>query len=167
MINRFVFMMLTMAAQNAITSECKNIFSDGFIEVCASEGNNPFLAPLVVSDIYAKVKGNEANFERISQEVELQNAAKLKKLKPNHYYFKAFIGGNSLAAEHRHVLLTVVDGTIINSGEFSGYEDLHGDGTKAFYRWGYSKLDNSRVRHQNVKHPLILRKHKLVLMDKP
>lgn len=137
--------------------KCNLLYSDNTIELCAQINSEYKIYNKTVFSIFGNLKGKTEKY-LISDEIDLEAVKKTKSLNNGLYYYKAFIGGNSVNAENRHVLIVAGQGKIYSAGEFSEV-----DKKSKFFTFVLSTMGKAHSMDEYEKKELILKNNKLVL----
>jgi|GEM_PF-3638891 len=143
----------------ASADECKRIYTSDVFSLCAKYAPDLGISPHKTYSIFGKTKISKSS-THLSDEVDLEGVSDIKKADENKFFYKAYFGGNSINAENRHVLLILTDNAIKYAGEFSGYDDIDGDGINEFYAYE-EPYGTSHANVKYMKKKLVIKNDKL------
>lgn len=152
---RFI-MILTffLCASYAWSDEtCTPIYNDKNITLCIQSDLDYLVFNKPVYSLYGSLKSSDKMF-KLSEEVIIKGIRSIQKINESLYFYKAYLGGNGINAENRHVLLIADSRGIYKAGEFSILEASENEGLPSFFR--FEEIWNSDDE-------LIFKKRKLVL----
>jgi hypothetical protein len=160
----FIFIIFFNIESFAV-DECRTLFEDSAIKICAELDPEIVYGPSSVYRIYAENKKTNKTFQ-ISKEIDLDGVGKITELSDSMYYYKAYLGGNCANCDERHVLISIVDNKILNFGEFAGYEDIDADGKMDFFSYVTTKMGRAHVYDEYAKMKMVIKDNKLVIENK-
>jgi len=142
------------------TDVCKTVYRDSTVELCAEKRPGESIMNKQVYSVFARLVSNKERFV-IANEIEIDRVGNTNKLQGGMYYYKAYVGGNSINAENRHVLLIVKNNKVHYAGEFSNVK-TENSGLKAFYRYKEIRLGASHADDAYMMEELVVKNNKLV-----
>lgn len=156
-----ILLLLLSSSPSFDAKRCTPLTSTETFVLCSQKSKEESLSPFPTFDVFALRHSDKQAFF-ISHELNLKEVASLVRISDRSYYYRAFLGGNSVNAENRHVLIYLHDDGIKNAGEFSGYADINGNGIKEFYTYAVKDFNNARASASYIKQKLSVKSGQLL-----
>ena len=159
-----LIVLISIISNSAFAAEkCEILYQDNTIELCGKINPEFNVYNKRVFSIYGSIKG-KPSIHLISDAIDLEAVKGTKALKNGLYFYKAYMGGNSVNAENRHILVISRPDGIYNAGEFSDI-DINLPGKPKFFTYVPLILGKSHVMDKYERKELVLKGNKLVLKD--
>ena len=129
-----VLMIVLCASYSWSNEACTTIYNDKNITLCIQNDLDYLIFNKPVYSLYGSLKSSDKMF-KLSEEVIIKGIRSIQKINENLYFYKAYLGGNSINAENRHVLLVTDSEGIYKAGEFSALEYSEDGVLPSFFRF--------------------------------
>lgn len=137
-VNRFrwvlVFSFMTSCQLAWANETCTSIYNDKNINLCIQNDLDYLIFNKPVYSLYGSLNSSDKMF-KLSEEMIIKGIRDLQKINESLYFYKAYLGGNSINAENRNVLLVTDSEGVYKAGEFSALEYSEGGMLPSFFRF--------------------------------